>query len=146
MNNIILTTLIYFITSFSLYASSPNGKGIICECKSKKCEYKSGYLFSEKIVQNYFFSQLDDKINFEKGADTYYQRKANEIIWEKFEKHSLNRSNLSLKSVLKNKYVKAQTTLSQCDVFSKVDFYNEMEKLKRKYQIKYDKILKKNKI
>ena len=55
-------------------------------------------------------------------------------------------SNLSLKSVLKNKYVKAQTTLSQCDVFSKVDFYNEMEKLKRKYQIKYDKILKKNKI
>lgn len=122
MIRILITTLIYFITSFSLYASSPNGKGIICECKSKKCDYKRGYLFSEKIVQNYFFSQLDDKINFEKGADAYYQRKADEISWEKFEKHSLNRSNLSLKSVLKNKYVKAQTTYPNVKYFQKLIF------------------------
>lgn len=175
MRKIFITTLIYFITSFCLYASSPNGKSLICKCISiEKCPKKETLFWNTYISQNGMPSEIaisfkdnvavyhyirifNDKVAFTKeqlgsngGKYSFFTTKES-IHWQtsEFNLTSINRKTLIYHSLntYPNGYNKKNSLhFRKCEVIGNGDLFIRLKELVNHYQTEYNKQLKDNKI
>ena len=142
--------------------SSPNGKGLICKClrcsligtDNPKNEYQIGaYLFENNLISNYEMYAHLDKMHFnEFYKKTPFSTDSDFIKWWVYDSswiHKLNRNNLILEYYpLRGdaKTIKASTSIYQCSVHSKNEFWPKLKGLKKSLQKKIINKLKDKKI
>ena len=135
---IILLTLLFPTVSWG----GVDGKGVLCENKDETVD---GYFFSDTLVTNYEFTlSSNEKFEIKKNDNGEFVLKSNLIHWVVYPFiYTVDRKTLQLKMTDSN-------TLYQyffdCEVYSKLEFFEKLEKIKNQYQSKYDDETKKNKI
>ena len=151
MKTLILITVIFLLQSFSSIGS-PIDKGLICKCieteQLKSCPFiydVEGFLFTDNDATLSYFERVKDNIKITKSNSLKYSTTDNKIFWSTVDgfilHYELNRKSLILEG--KNPYY---TIISECVIYSKQDYLNEIEKLKYKLQTDYNLKRKKNKI
>jgi len=151
MKTLILITVIFLLQSFSSIGS-PIDKGLICKCieteQLKSCPFiydVEGFLFTDNDATLSYFERVKDNIKITKSNSLKYSTTDNKIFWSTVDgfilHYELNRKSLILEG--KNPYY---TIISECVIYSKQDYLNEIEKLKNKFQTDYNLKRKKNKI
>lgn len=164
MRKIFITTLIYFITSFSALGKV-DGKGLICKCiecelenipnvsyfENRKKISEIGFFFNNNKVKHYYINKKNDKISLlEKSEQLNYHSDIDKIKWEDGKTYKiywvLDRKTLLLERTNTTNRKVTSKTLRKCSGHNSFkDFKKVMNQLILKYQTNYETKLKKNK-
>ena len=159
MKKLLIITLIFLLQSFSS-SGSPKGKGIICECiqcseinvvtdyhhRDILKNQKQGFFFNEETIDVHSFWVIGSKIDYNvtkgiKGNKTNfssYKSYINHIEWGMWK--------LDRKTLILTKSNVLGQEVSQCEVFNKPNFHNEILSLLNTYKKILKSIKSKNKI
>ena len=160
------------VQTFPTFASTPNGKGLICKCLSvndcpkwinlffdtyispNKIPSEIAIIFENNKATYYYIQIVNDKIRYVKeelgayGAEYPFYTTKNSIKWSmsKNNNTTIDRKTLRYMSLEKDKYKNINYYYRQCDVFKKDDIFKELKKLVSKYQNEHNAFLKDNNI
>lgn len=160
------------LPTFHSFASSPNGKGVICSCieiskcpnqrnlfwdtyiQSNKMPSEIAIIFENNKATYYYIQIVNDKIRHIKeelgayGAEYPFYTTKNSIKWSmsKNNNTTIDRKTLRYMSLEKDKYKNINYYYRKCEVFKKDDVFKELKKLVSKYQNEHNAFLKDNKI
>ena len=170
MKKLLTFILILIIHSLPTFASSPNGKGLICKCVDiKKCPTKDflfwnsyvspngtpselGILFEKNYVIPFYIVNINDQIVSieepkEYGGKYKFRTTKDHIKWKSNDgdNYLIKRKSLMF---IENIYVNKEKLqfFRKCNVYNKVKFLNKLEDLVIWYQLEHNKLLKDNKI
>lgn len=141
MKQLFIIILFILLQSFPSFGSSPNGKGIVCNCNlTCRGDFKDrGWFFNNDRVTLHYFVEKNTKIIIEQGKkNPVFRLTVNKISWEGYFLYELDRKSLIVK------YDKIERT---CFLHkTKKDYFTHLKNLKKIYQNEINKKIKDNKI
>jgi len=164
--------IIFLFQTFPTFASTPNGKGLICKCLSvincpnrmnlfwdtyispNKIPSEIAIFFENNKATYYYIKIVNDKVSFMKemlgayGAEYPFYTTKDNIKWSmsKNNNTTINRKSLKYKSLERDSSKNINFYYRQCEAFKKDDVFKELKKLVIKYQKEHNEKLKDNKI
>lgn len=167
-----ITLIFLLVQTFPTFASTPNGKGLICKCLSvndcpkwtnlfwytyispNKIPSEIAIIFENNKATYYYIRNVNDKVSYIKevlgayNAEYPFYTTKNSIKWSmsKNNNTTIDRKTLNYKSIEKDSSKKINYYYRKCEVFKKDDVFKELKKLVSKYQNEHNEFLKDNKI
>lgn len=174
IRTLIFIIILLFLPIYS-FASSPNGKGLICRCISiEKCPKRDSLFWNTYISPNgmpseiaisfrdnkaiyYYIRVINDKVEFIKevfgafGAKYSFYTTKDSIRWKtsNWNDTLIDRKTLTYKTISiypKRHNRDNEIHFRRCEVFDNNNLFKNLEKLVIEYQNEHNKLLKDNKI